>query len=252
MTASPYLSVIIPAFNEAVNFKRGNLSQVYDYLSRQKYTFELLLVNDGSTDLTLSLLKGFAATHPQARVVDIPHGGKAAAVSAGIRESAGEVVLFSDMDQATPIDMFARFLPKFRQGYDVVIGSRQGRKGAPLFRQILAYGMMFVRTLILRLPLKDTQCGFKAFTRSSATRIFSIFNQVHPPRKISGPAVNPGFDVEILYLARKLDYKIAQVEVSWTHQESRRVRFLPDAIAGLRELLLIRFRAITNAYRLKS
>jgi hypothetical protein len=155
------------------------------------------------------------------------------------------------MDQATPISEFAKFLPEFKRGFDVVIGSRKGRKGAPLFRQILAYGMVVVRTLILRLPLKDTQCGFKAFTHPVATRIFTIFEKVHPPRQITGPAVNPGFDVEILYLARKLGYKIAQVEVSWTHQETHRVRFLPDAIAGFRELLLIRYRALTHAYHLK-
>jgi hypothetical protein len=154
------------------------------------------------------------------------------------------------MDQATPISEFEKFLPKFKAGFDIVIGSRSGRPNAPLFRQILAYGNVILRSLILRLPVKDSQCGFKAFTFASANKIFTIMNKVHPPVVVMGPSVDPGFDMEMLFLGRKLGYKISEVPVTWRHQESRRVSFIKDALAGIKGLLLIRLRSITNSYGL--
>lgn len=245
-----FLSVIIPAFNEAENFKRGGLTRVYDYLSAVDYSWEIILVNDGSTDATSDLASRFAADHPGVIVVDNPHQGKAATIISGAVKSRGQIILFSDMDQATPINEVEKFFPEFKRGCNVVIGSRSGRKGAPLYRRVLAYGMVFVRTLLLNLPYHDTQCGFKAFDRASADRLFGLLTTIHPPVAISGPAVNPGFDVELLYLGRKLGLKIAQVPVEWHHQDSQRVSFLKDALGGLRELLLIRWRSLTGGYRL--
>lgn len=248
----PFLSVVIPAWNESLNIGSGKLDQVYKYLSAQDFSWEIVLVDDGSTDDTGPLLHAFSKKHKSSvRVIDNPHQGKAASIITGVLASRGEIVLFSDTDQATPISELAKFLPKFREGYQLVIGSRSGRQGAPLFRQILAYGMVILRTLILRLPFKDTQCGFKAFTSRSAKAIFTILRSVHPSQVIVGGAVNPGFDVEILYLGRKLGYQIAEVPVQWRYQKTERVGFFKDAVAGLWELLLVRFRSLTNAYRLK-
>lgn len=246
----PYLSVVISAYNEEDNLHRGALNLLWDYLSDQPYRFELILVNDGSTDNTLGLLGKFAAEQANIRVIDSVHMGKAAGIIRGALASQGEVLLFTDMDQATPIAEFDNFLPKLKQGYDIVIGRRFGRPNAPLFRKILAYGMVFCRSIIVNIPVKDSQCGFKAFANGSAGRIFTIMNQVHPPVPVEGPAVDPGFDVEILYLGRKLGYRIAEVPVNWRHQESRRVSFVRDAIAGLVGLLTVRYRSLTNAYRL--
>ncbi|KKT58482.1 MAG: Glycosyl transferase family 2 [Candidatus Amesbacteria bacterium GW2011_GWB1_47_19] len=249
MDKEPYLSVIIPIYNEVPNFRRGSLNRVHSYLASQPFSWEIILVNDGSTDGTLSLLQNFSATHPHTRVLDNPHQGKAASVMAGVFASAGQIILFTDTDQATPITEFDKFREAFTRGFDLAVGSRSGRPGAPVFRQILAYGMIIVRTLILRLPVRDTQCGFKAFTSQAGRKIFTAFSLVHPARPISGPAVNPGFDVEILYLARKMGFKIAEVPVLWTHQETKRVRFFHDAVSGLKELLLIRYRSLTHVYR---
>lgn len=245
-----YLSVIIPAYNESENFSRGTLNQVYAYLKGQKYLWEMILVNDGSSDNTLELLNKFSLSVPNVRVINNPHQGKAATIISGALAASGEVILFSDLDQATPIFETDKVLAKFSQGFDIVIGSRANRKGAPVFRYILAYGMVVLRTLILRLPFKDTQCGFKAFSKSAGDKIFNIILRVHPPQTVIGPSVDPGFDVEMLYLGRKLGYKIAEVPVSWHYQESRRVRFLNDAISGITGLLLVRFRSLTNAYGL--
>ncbi len=248
MTNKPHLSVVIPVYNESANFHRGGLETVYNYLSRQKYTWEVVVVNDGSSDDTLKLVSGFAKKHPQVSVIDNPHQGKGATIIAGALQSHGDIVLFSDMDQATPISEVEKLLPYFSTGSDIVIGSRTGRKGAPFFRQIMALGMVIFRTLVLRLPYKDTQCGFKAFTRSAANRIFAIMNKVHPPTVISGPAVNPGFDVELLYLGRKLNFKIAEVPVLWTHQDTKRVSFIRDTLGGVKELLMVRWRSLSGAY----
>ncbi|OGC92182.1 hypothetical protein A2899_02195 [Candidatus Amesbacteria bacterium RIFCSPLOWO2_01_FULL_49_25] len=250
MNDQPYLSVVISAYNEADNLHRGSLNVVIDYLKEQNFTWEVIIVNDGSSDNTSSLLHELANRHSELTIIDNPHMGKAAGIATGVFSAKGEIILFSDMDQATPITELDKFLPKLRSGYSIVIGSRSGRPNAPLFRKVLAYGNVIMRALILQLPIKDTQCGFKAFTAEAGKRIFQIMNKITPPRVISGPAVNPGFDVEMLYLGRKMGYKIVEVPVSWRHQESRRVSFVKDAIAGLTGLLLVRFRSLTHAYKI--
>jgi len=247
-----FLSVIIPAFNEQDNLDRGALTAVYDFLHAQDYTWELIVVNDGSSDTTAGYLDQFAAHHAHTRIIHSPHMGKQATVITGAMAAAGQIILFSDMDQATPITEFTKFLPRFSAGAALVIGSRAGRPNAPIFRKVLALGMVILRTLILRLPVKDSQCGFKAFTSPAAHKIFAIMQRIHPPKEVVGPAVDPGFDVELLYLARKLKFPIVEVPVAWRHQETRRVSFVKDAIAGLTGLLLVRWRSLTNAYRLPS
>ncbi len=248
---TPYLSVIISAYNESQNLDRGVLNEVFKYLHGQKYTWEIILVNDGSSDETIELLKRFAKKDSRIQVIDNPHQGKALGIITGALAATGKVVLFTDMDQATPMTETDKLLIQHKAGCDIVIGSRAGRKGAPLFRQILAFGQVILRTLILRLPFRDTQCGFKLLTAAAAKKIFTLMKSLRPSRTIDGPAVDPGFDVELLYLGRKLGYKICEVPVTWHYQESRRVRFVYDAIAGLHGLILVRWRALTGVYALK-
>lgn len=240
----PYLSVIIPAYNESENLSRGTLQDVLNYLGKQKYTWEVIVVNDGSSDNTLKLLSKFS----NIKVIDNSHQGKASTVLTGGLKATGEIILFTDMDQATPISEIEKFLDKLNTGSDIVIGSRSGRKGAPLFRQILAYGNVILRTIILRLPFRDTQCGFKALKADAAKKIFTLMRKLRPVVTVEGPAVDPGFDVELLYLGRKFGYKISEVMVDWHHQETKRVRFFYDMISGIKGLLLVRFRSITNKY----
>ena len=243
---NPYLSVVISAWNESANIRQGALDQVLNYLSGQKFSWEVIVVDDGSSDNTAELLKKYAV-----KIIRNPHQGKAAGIMTGVSHSAGEIILFCDMDQATPISEFDKFIPKFKEKFDIVIGSRSGRKGAPIYRQILAYGMVILRGLLLRLPYRDTQCGFKAFTRQSAQKLFAILEKIHTPKSTTGGVTNPGFDVELLYLGRKLGFRTAEVTVNWEHQHGERVRFIKDAIAGTWELLLVRWRSLTNAYGLR-
>ena len=194
-----FLSVIIPAFNEEYNLRTGVLDSVYDYLSNQKYSWEILFVDDGSTDVTLKIASDFAKKHNNFFVLNETHRGKAGTVTVGILKAKGEIILFTDTDQATPIDQIEKILPKFKEGYDVVIGSRQGREGAPVIRKIMAYGFSVLRFLVLRLPFKDTQCGFKAFSAKAAEEIFKRLEIFSSKNKSIGASVTAGFDLEILY-----------------------------------------------------
>lgn len=244
-----YLSVVIPAYNEEKNLQAGVLDQVNEYLQKQKYTWEVLIVDDGSKDHTLELASQYAKKHNGFVLHEEPHRGKAGTVIAGMLHAKGEIVLFTDMDQATPINEIEKFLPKFEQGKDIVIGSRAGRKGAPVIRKLMAFGFSFLRAVILRLPYKDTQCGFKAFTRDAAQQIFKKMQIFSEKKRVEGAAVNAGFDLEILYIARKMGLKVAEVPVNWQHRGTVRVNPIKDSIAGLRDMIQVRINALQGKYR---
>lgn len=245
----PYLSVVVPAYNEEYNLRTGVLDSVYDYLLEQKYSWEILFVDDGSTDGTVKIAEEFAKKHKGLIVFREPHRGKAGTVTAGILKAKGEIILFTDTDQATPIDQLEKILPKFNEGFDVVIGSRSGREGAPIIRKMMATGFSLLRMLILRLPFKDTQCGFKGFKNAAANNIFRKLQIFGEKSTTSGASVFAGFDLEVLYVARKLGYKIAEVPVDWHHKEGTKVNPIKDSIEGLKGLLMVRLNAIMGKYR---
>ena len=249
MNKKIYLSVVIPGYNEEHNLHAGVLQGVYDYLNKQKYTWEMLFVDDGSTDKTLELAEKFAKNKNNVFVLKESHRGKAGTVTAGILKAKGEIIIFTDTDQATPIDQLEKVLPKFEEGFDVVIGSRHGREGAPLVRKAMAYGFSLLRLLVLRLPFKDTQCGFKAFSAVAAKKIFNRLKVFDSKNKSTGASVSAGFDLEVLYVARKLGYKIAEVPVDWHHKEGTKVDPIKDSIEGLRGLLMVRLNALQGKYR---
>jgi glycosyltransferase involved in cell wall biosynthesis len=243
------LSVVIPSFNEKENIKKGVLEWVSDFLSKQKYLYEVIIVDDGSTDGTVDLAQEFIAGNKNFRLIKNTHGGKAIAVMTGLLQSKGEVGLFIDMDQATPISEVEKILPYFDKGFDIVIGSRQGRKGAPIIRKLMALGFSVLRTLILGLPFKDTQCGFKAFSRKSIEVIFPILKErwkKHLSEKSA--AVNAAFDVEVLFLAQKKNFKIKEVGVSWHHVGTERVQVLKDSIDAVIDIIKIRTNDLLNNY----
>lgn len=246
----PYLSVVIPAYNEEYNLRTGVLDSVYDYLLHQKYSWEILFVDDGSTDNTLKIAQEFAKKHNNFYVLNESHRGKAGTVTAGVLRAKGEIIIFTDTDQATPIDQLEKVLPKFKNNFDVVIGSRHGREGAPLIRKIMASGFSLLRLIILRLPYKDTQCGFKAFSAEAAKEIFKRLEIFDANSKSVGASVTAGFDLEILYIARKLHYKIAEVPVDWHHKEGTKVDPIKDSIEGLRGLLMVRINSLKGKYKL--
>ena len=249
---APYLSVVIPAYNEETNLRAGALEKVARYLDRQPYSYEVLVVDDGSEDSTAALAEGFAARHPGFRLLRAPHGGKARAIIAGILAAQGEIVLFTDMDQATPITELGALLPWFEQGYDVVFGSRGTlRRGAPWWRQIMSRAQIILRGLIVNLSdVTDTQCGFKAFRGPAARRIFQRLQLYVPGQRRAAPGavISSGFDVEALFIARKLGYRIKEVPVAWDYARTRRVSFWRDSLRGVRDLVRIRWNDLRGLY----
>lgn len=243
------LSIIIPAYNEENNLNKHVLEDVWNYLKDKKYAWEVILVDDKSTDNTLSLLRKFSESYKGFRVLTEPHRGKGGSVIAGILNSKGEIVLFTDMDQATPLKEIEKFFPKFDEGYELVIGSRTGRKGAPFVRRVMAYGFSILRRVVLRLPYKDTQCGFKAFKKEAAEKIFSRLKVFDEKELNAGSHVTAGFDLEVLYIARKLKLKTAEVNVNWEHRDTERINPIKDSWEGLKDLFKVRINAFLGVYK---
>jgi dolichyl-phosphate beta-glucosyltransferase len=213
------VSVIIPCYNEARNLERGVLDEVYQYLVRQDYAWQVVIVNDESTDNSQSLIQRFIQGKERFALFDIPHGGKPAAIWAGIREASSDVVLFTDMDQSTPIDELGKLLPWCEQGYDMVIGSRGStREGFSIVRKLGSFVFRTLRGLFLLRDIADTQCGFKLCRRQVALEIFPHLEFFKKKERPSGWKVT-AYDVELLFLVEKAGYRIKEVVVSWSNRD---------------------------------
>lgn len=247
---SIYLSVVIPAYNEETNIRLGALDKVARYFESQNYTWEVIVVNDGSSDQTSQLVIDFILHNKQFRLLNNPHQGKAGTVITGVLEARGEIILFTDLDQATPIKEIEKLIPQFIQGFDVVIGSRKGkREGAPILRRIMARGFMLLRTLFLGLHgISDTQCGFKAFKNTVAKDIFKRLQLYGTRKTVSGAMVTAGFDIEVLFLVKQLKYSLKEVGVEWHYVETRRVNPIKDSLQGFFDILRIRINAMRGLY----
>ncbi|MBI2421038.1 MAG: glycosyltransferase [Candidatus Levybacteria bacterium] len=246
-----YLSVIIPSYNEMVNLRKGVLDKIDHYLSKQKYSYEVIIVDDGSDDGSGEFAEKFARENKNFRVIKNNHLGKAGAVASGMLQAKGSIRLFTDMDQATPIEETEKLLPLFEKGFDVVIGSRNNtRKGSPLTRRLMSRSMIILRKIMVGIyEIHDTQCGFKAFSEKSAIELFKKINDFHKGfSKIKGSNVTAGFDVELLYLANKMGYRIKEVPVEWLYVETRRVSPVKDSINGLKDLLTISKNKFSGKY----
>ena len=216
-----HLSVIIPAFNEEKRLAK-TLNSINDYLSRQNYDSEILVVDNGSTDGTAGIVGMLEGKIKGLRLIQGSSGqGKGFAVKKGMLEAISDYRIFTDADNATSIDQVEKMWPEFGKGFDVVIGSRDV-KGAVLNppqpwlrRVILGDGFKLYRKIIIGLwGIEDTQCGFKAFKREAAAKIFQ-------KSRISGWT----FDVEILILAKQMGYKIKEIPVTWVNDPNSKVKF---------------------------
>lgn len=244
-----YLSIIIPCYNEERNIRLGALENVAHFLEKKDYPYEVIIVDDGSKDQSRKLIKDFINDHAKFRLLAKPHQGKAATVIAGILAALGAHILFTDLDQATPIGEIDKIMPWFGKNYDLVIGSRnRTRRGAPILRRTMARGFMILRNLILNLGIKDTQCGFKAFKREIALNIIPRLKVYDPGYKAQGSTVTAGFDVEFLYIAKLLNYRIVEVPVEWHYQETRHINPVKDSWEGLVDLIRIRWNSLRGVY----
>ena len=231
------LTVVIPAFQEAEAIRSGRLEEVLSWAAARPEPTEVLVVDDGSSDETATLAAACGAT-----VRTIPHGGKAAALRAGIEHARGEIVLLTDMDLATPIGEAPALLAALEGGADVALGSRGRRRtGAPPGRWLMSLGHGGLQRLLVGLPWADTQCGFKAFRRDASLPLLARLRRYGPGSGagVSGPSVGSGFDVELLLAARRAGLRVAEVPVSWHYRRTHRVSKLRDAWRGALDLLAI-------------
>lgn len=242
-----YLSVVIPAYNEADNFKSGVLNAPLKYLQNQKYSWELLCVDDGSTDDTLKLLQNFARKDKRIKVISIPHGGKARPVTAGILAASGEIVLFTDFDQSTPLPQVAKFISAHRSGADVVIGVRSQTEKDSWVRKMRSWVFLTLVQTVALPGIRDSQCGFKSFTRPAAQKVFSRLAVSLPEGRITGGYMG-AFDVEVLFLARKFGFKIAQLPVDWIKYPSNRLNVWKEPLKMALDTSKIRLWDILGKY----
>ncbi len=252
MNQSPLLSVIIPSYNEMRNIKRGVLEDVYSFLKKQDYSFEIVLTDDGSTDGTLAELRKFAEKREEVRLLENHHAGKGPTVSSGMLAARGEYRLFTDFDQSTPIYEVNRAL-EFMTEAAIVIGSREGegarRKKEPLHRHIMGRGFnLLVQALALR-GIQDSQCGFKLFTAEATVKLFSAL-VIYGGNNPRHDAFTGAFDVELLFLARKIGLKVVEMPVEWAHHESDRVSPLKDSVRMLRDIVRIRLAWLGQQYKI--
>ena len=251
---NPYLSIIIPCFNEEENLRRGVLDEVFDYLKKQKFSYEVIISDDGSSDKSRQLVEIFIKGKHDFIYLKNPHGGKPSAVKAGLLKARGEWVLFTDMDQATPIGELSKILPFFKE-YDIVIGSRGlTRKSFPLYRKLASAAFLAIRRPFLLRKITDTQCGFKALKRKIALEIFPRLQVFLIKDKIRGWRVS-AYDVEMLFIAEKAGYKIAEVPVTWEDKDITRGKkrsFVKESKEMLLEILRIKLADLRGRYEVWS
>lgn len=236
-------SIVIPAYNEHERIT-ATLDRVLAYIDAQKWNAEVIVVNDGSRDNTADIVRAYAVSHPHVRLVENPgNRGKGYSVRNGMLNAQGDILLFSDADLSSPIEESAKLFTAIEGGADVAIGSRWLRselqtERQPLLRQFYGRAFNLFLRVVLQLKEKDTQCGFKAFTRSAARQIFS-YQQIE----------RWGFDPELLYLAKKFGFRTAEVAVRWAHDERSKIHPLRDGIRMGLDVLRVRWNAWRGGYR---
>ena len=238
----PRLSIVIPAYNEGARIESA-LDRVLTCVAERGWNAEVLVVDDGSSDNTAAIVQRWMETHHNLQLIhNEGNRGKGYSVRNGLLQAAGQIVMFTDADLSSPIEEAERLFAALNEGADVAIGSRWLDKQKqtihqPLYRRFFGRCFNWVTRKVIGLPFKDTQCGFKAFKREAAQTIFRLQT-----------IERWGFDPEILFIARKLKYKIVEVPVTWGHDERSRISYLKDGMKMLQEMAEIRGNSLRGRY----
>jgi dolichyl-phosphate beta-glucosyltransferase len=239
----PTYSIIIPAYNESARVG-ATLDKVLAYVTKRGWDAEIIAVDDGSRDNTAEIVRSREEKNPRLRLLQNPgNRGKGYSVRNGMLHAQGETLLFSDADLSAPIEEAEKLFAAIANGADVAIGSRWLRSSLqterqPLYRQLFGRIFNLALRIALGLNIRDTQCGFKAFTRRAAKTIF-------PMQTVE----RWGFDPELLYLAREFGFKVVEVPVEWAHSEGTRISALRDGPQMFLEMLKIRWNALSGKYK---
>jgi len=241
---TPFLSIIIPAYNEENRLPR-TLEQVLEFLNKQTYSSQVLVVENGSSDRTFETAKEYAQTHSSVIVLKEEQRGKGNAVRRGMLEAKGEYRFICDADLSMPIEEVAKFLPPQLIEFDIAIGSREApgaiRYNEPSYRHFGGRAINFlIQTLILS-GLNDTQCGFKCFRAEVAEDLFR-------QQTLTGWS----FDIEILYLARRKKLRIIEIPIDWYFYADSKVSVVRDALKMISDIFRIHINAIRGKYDFKT
>jgi len=238
----PALSIVIPAYNECARIE-GALERVMRCIEDRGWDAEVIVIDDGSNDSTVDVVQHWMALYERLHLVkNDGNRGKGYSVRNGLLQAAGDIVMFTDADLSAPIEEAERLFAALDAGADVAIGSRWLDKQKqtvhqPLYRRFFGRCFNKVTRLVIGLPFQDTQCGFKAFKREAAQTIFRLQT-----------IERWGFDPEILFIARKLKYRIVEVPVTWGHDERSRMSYLKDGMKMLEEMAQIRTNSLRGRY----
>jgi dolichyl-phosphate beta-glucosyltransferase len=237
---APYLSIIIPVYNEEKRLPIS-IKQIVEFLNAQSYLSEVIIVENGSQDATLEIAQSFAKQSPQIRVLQNVIRGKGLAVRRGMLEACGEYRFMCDVDLSMPIQEVSRFLPPALDDFEVAIASREAhgavRYHEPHYRHFVGRGFNTLIRLIALPGLNDTQCGFKCVRGKIADELFKR-------QTLTGWS----FDVEILFIARRLGYRIVEVPIPWYFNPDSKIRVLKDSFRMGMDLLAIRLNALRGNY----
>lgn len=250
----PFLTVIIPCYNEKENLNRGVLQEVYDYMKKQNFTWEVIVSDDESTDGSVEIVESQISNWGNFRHLKNPHGGKPSALMYGIKAARGKYVLFSDMDQSTPINQLKKLIPYANKKYGAVIGSRgMNRKNFPLYRRLGAVVFMGIRKAMLLSELDDTQCGFKLFNARVVKKAFPKLELFRKKEEVKGWKVT-SYDVELLHIIKKMGNKIKEVRVVWhdedesTGKGGERSKYIKESKEMFSQILRVKINDLRGMY----
>jgi glycosyltransferase involved in cell wall biosynthesis len=235
-------SFVIPAYNESQRLA-PTLDKVLAHVAERGWNAEILVVNDGSKDNTADIIRDYAARYPIVRLIENPgNRGKGYAVRNGMLHASGDILLMTDADLSSPITEASKLFAAIENGADIAIGSRWINPSLqtvrqPWYRQLGGRVFNLVIRIILGLRQKDTQCGFKAFTRAAAQTLF-------PLQQID----RWGFDPELLFIAKKFQMKIAEIGVEWAHDDRSKINPLRDGFRIVNDAIQVRKNAWAGKY----
>lgn len=245
-----YLSVVVPQYNELKNIRAGVLQSIYDYLKKQNYDWEVIIIDDGSTDSSAKETESIIKNLKGFRQIRAEHAGKPSAIAIGVTEARGDWILLADMDQSTPINEVEKLF-KYTDEFPVVIGSRgKKRNEASVLRKTAGVMFSTYRRVLVLPRIVDTQCGFKLFRQDIIKSYFPLLGSLKK-NNVKGWSVS-AYDVELLFMIDKGGYGIKEVQVKWADQDisnTKDRKFINESLDMMKQILRVQLNNILGKYK---